>query len=165
MKSVSTPDNKPVTIVHGVRPRDFDRYGHVNNAVAMELFELGRQAWADQQQICLPDHAVPVLTRAEVDYLREITTQQVTIVTSLHSSSYFKLEFAQTINIPSQEENIPAVSGRIHVSIIDSETRKPMRLKHALKQQQDEAKTSSHPDKQTTQEQNIMPGHKTPDTV
>ncbi len=59
----------PVEVPIEVRFRDTDAMGHVNNAVYLTYFEVGRMAYWDRMSVGESYDAVPfVLARAEVDF-------------------------------------------------------------------------------------------------
>ncbi|HEY0132889.1 MAG TPA: thioesterase family protein, partial [Nannocystis sp.] len=66
-----------------IRPNDLDSLGHVNNAVVLEYFEAGRWAWMDARGIGRRGKVVPVVSRIEVDYRRELTGPELQVHTTL----------------------------------------------------------------------------------
>jgi acyl-CoA thioester hydrolase len=68
-----------------VRPNDLDSLGHVNNATVLEYLEAGRWAWLDQRALRPATRVVPVVSRIEVDYRREIRPQDLVVRTRLES--------------------------------------------------------------------------------
>lgn len=67
------PDDHVVKLELQIRYADIDSYGHVNNAVFLSYFELGRVNFLKKH---LPKDNIEklsiVVARAEVDYLKEI---------------------------------------------------------------------------------------------
>jgi len=121
----------PVVCKHHIRPSDLDSLGHVNNAVALELFEFGRLQWSNINQVCLKDNLISVVTRINVAYNREIFVELVEIVTELVNDNFFELEFKQTVY--TQSEDVASLEGRVFIALIDNETKQPQRLKRCFK--------------------------------
>jgi len=122
------PVKKTVTCEHHMRPSDLDSLGHVNNAVALELFEMGRLEWSKVNRVCVKDNLIPVVTRLNVSYNREIFVEPVKIDTTLVNGSFFELEFKQEV-YTHYSEGGASLEGTIFVSLLDQETKSPQRLK------------------------------------
>ena len=74
---------EPVAVSLRVRPADLDGLGHVNNAAVLEYLEAGRWAWMDHHGINRGHAILPVVSRIEIDYVREIPYGDVRVVTAL----------------------------------------------------------------------------------
>lgn len=142
---------KTTSTLYKVRPSDLDSLGHVNNAIALEYFELGRFDWTKQNSFELPENLIAVVTQLNVVYLKEIFVNDIKIVTTLAKTSYYELIFEQqvlTINSPSNspsasEENQECrererVTATIHVALIDKNTKRPARLNRLFAKKEDE---------------------------
>jgi len=55
-----------------IRPGDLDVVGHVNNARVLELLEYGRMKWLNSQSWKPNTSSAAVVTRIEIDYIKEI---------------------------------------------------------------------------------------------
>ncbi|MCA9706072.1 MAG: acyl-CoA thioesterase [Myxococcales bacterium] len=107
-----------------VRPNDFDRLGHVNNAVALEYLEAGRLHWARHHSLVLGRIAA-VVSRAEIDYLRPIEGSQVEVHTRLEDALEpdeinFKVCFVQHVLEPGADLGQPLVRALVHVAFVDT---------------------------------------------
>lgn len=114
-------------IQHHIRPSDIDVFGHVNHSKSVELLELGRFDWLSKNKLPLDERWIPVVTRIDVDYRREVFLCEVTIKTELAVLKQYTAEFQQAIHIPGFDE--PAVTGCICVSFLGRESRRPVRLR------------------------------------
>jgi len=112
---------------HHVRPGDIDALGHLNHGRAIELFELGRYDWMTRHALVLDSACLPVVTRVDVNYHREVYLSEVSIGTRLRTIRHYGLEFEQTIG--TQDSDRAAVIGSVWISIIDRENRRPVRLR------------------------------------
>lgn len=132
---------KTTPTLYKVRPSDLDSLGHVNNAVALEYFELGRFDWTKQNSFDLPENLIAVVTQLNVVYLKEIFVNDIKIITTLAKTSYYELIFEQqilTINSrqdsPDALEEAPqsrerqCVTATIHVALIDKNKKRPAKL-------------------------------------
>lgn len=129
---------KTTPTLYKVRPSDLDSLGHVNNAVALEYFELGRFDWVKQNSFTLPKNLIAVVTQLNVVYLKEIFVNDIKIITTLAKTSYYELIFEQqvlTINSPSNSPSEPeknqereCVTATIHVALIDKNKKRPVKL-------------------------------------
>ncbi len=122
-----------------VRPNDLDSLGHVNNATVLEYLEAGRWAWMDQQGLHRGARVLPVVSRIEVDYRREILPQQVLVRTMLESpasaeeledSLTYRATFRQRVLIDAGQQL--AIEARLQVAFIDSAERKLCSLQDFL---------------------------------
>lgn len=111
-----------------VRPNDLDSLGHVNNAVALEYLEAGRWGWMDQHGLQRGATVVPVVTRIEAQYRREIRPQRVTVRTRLEldegsglEGSVYKVQFFQEILTKDRSET--AIMAQVDVAFIDATSR------------------------------------------
>ena len=68
-----------------------------------------------------------MVTRIDVSYRREVFLCEVTIKTELATLKQYTAEFRQSLFIAGVDE--PAVTGCIHVSFLNRESRRPMRLR------------------------------------
>jgi acyl-CoA thioesterase FadM len=112
-----------------VRPNDLDVQGHVNNAVALEYFEVGRWDWFARLGLALAsDRAVaPVVARLEIDYLTQITQKQVEVTTQLvspdkpdiNAARVFRALLRQDIRIPDLAR--PAVRALVTIAFVDQQ--------------------------------------------
>jgi acyl-CoA thioester hydrolase len=75
-----------------VRPNDFDRLGHVNNAAVLELFEAARWRWMERLPHAGASTIVPVVAKIEVEYRRELRAHDVVVETTLLEPSAGVLE-------------------------------------------------------------------------
>ena len=112
-----------------VRPNDLDSLGHVNNATVLEYLEAGRWAWMERHSLRRDSRILPVTSRIEVDYRREILPQEVLVRTALETSELedseddmsYRVYFRQHILLQGSEQ--VAVEARIQVAFIDSAER------------------------------------------
>lgn len=113
-----------------VRPNDLDSLGHVNNATVLEYLEAGRWAWMEKQGLRRGSRVLPVVSRIEVDYRREILPQEVLVRTVLESPSSaeeledslsYRATFRQQVLIDSGGQL--AIEARLQVAFIDSAER------------------------------------------
>jgi phosphopantetheine--protein transferase-like protein len=108
-----------------VRPNDLDSLGHVNNAVVLEYLEAGRWAWMDRHQIRRTGGVVPVVSRVEVDYRRELTGPTVQVRTALvppdgdADDVSYRARFTQQILV----DGSLAVEAMIYVAFVDARSR------------------------------------------
>jgi len=108
-----------------VRPNDLDSLGHVNNAVVLEYLEAGRWAWMDRHQIRRVGGVVPVVSRVEVDYRRELAGSTVQVRTALVEPDgdpddvSYRACFTQQILV----DGSLAVEAVIYVAFIDARSR------------------------------------------
>ena len=115
-----------------VRPSDMDAYGHMNNAVALQLFELGRARWAVDYDFFYPEHTAAFVVHVSIDYKKEVFMENVIIQTELLSATYFKLVFAQHI-LSDSHGSTHCVSGLIEVSFVNKNTKAPIRIKDIMR--------------------------------
>lgn len=124
------PQQNPLTSETHIRPGDLDSLGHVNNAVALELFEFGRLMWTQSNQIVLKDHLLPLVSRIQIAYNRELFAEPVEIITELENDQFFELQFRQQVK--TLHSDVPNLQGTVYVTLIDRETRRPQRLKRCF---------------------------------
>ncbi len=74
---------KSVSTKLTVRPADLDRLGHVNNARVLEYLEASRWEWIAANGLAELGHVVPVVSRVQVDYLRQIPVCELRVDTTL----------------------------------------------------------------------------------
>jgi acyl-CoA thioesterase FadM len=113
---------------HHLRPGDIDTLGHLNHARAVELFELGRFDWVKSHSIDVDVRCLPVVTRVDIRYQREVFLSEVVIRTRLNGTMHFSIEFEQTLHLP-QHDDACAVAGNIWVSFIERTSRHPIRVR------------------------------------
>jgi len=109
-----------------VRPNDLDSLGHVNNATVLEYLEAGRWAWMERHSLRRDSRILPVTSRIEVDYRREILPQEVLVRTVLEPSLSedsedevsYRVYFRQRILLKQGEQ--VAAEARVQVAFIDS---------------------------------------------
>jgi len=120
----------PVSVRMNVRPADLDGLGHVNNAVVLQYLEAGRWAWMDQHRLRRADPVVPVVSRIEVDYLREIPYGALDVSTSMLAEDAlvdlddisYRAKFRQEVILGS--DGTVAARADVAVAFIDKETRR-----------------------------------------
>jgi acyl-CoA thioester hydrolase len=119
---------EPTHLTMPVRPNDLDRLGHVNHAVALEYMEASRWHWLANYGLQHDEETIPVVARAEIDYLAEIRDGPVTVTTTLVSPNAddwqegdiaYRAIFRQTVQSPGQASG-PAVDARITVAFLDA---------------------------------------------
>jgi len=112
-----------------VRPNDLDSLGHVNNATVLEYLEAGRWAWMEQHGVRHRTHILPVVSRVEVDYRREIEPQEVRVRTMLDGPAPEDLEDNLTYRVCFRQRVFTegghqmAVEAAVHVAFIDEQSR------------------------------------------
>ena len=121
----------------GCRPNDFDRLGHINNAVVLELFEAARWNWLQQHEIDERSEIVPVVARVEVDYLAQLVSDRVFVSTQLirpaedwRDELTYKAVLKQVIK--QTRDGREAVSGRITIAFIDKDNQNLASLQDCL---------------------------------
>lgn len=121
MKDTSTPMRS--------RPGDLDSLGHVNNAAVLELLEAGRWGWMDDNGLARGGAVLPVVSRIEVDYRREIRCEPVIVDTALiepedlDDDLCYRALFAQRVRVVRDGESIVAAEARVQVAFIDAASR------------------------------------------
>lgn len=111
-------ESTTVELALTVRPNDLDRLGHVNNAVVLEYFETGRQAWQRANHLKVTS-VLPVVARADVHYRKEIPETIVTVVTTIASAGYYAAEFRQQLLVGGEL----AADAQIQVGFVEERTR------------------------------------------
>ncbi len=115
----------PTSLDLRVRPNDLDSLGHVNNAVVLEYFEAGRWAWMDARKLGRRGAVVPVVSRIEVDYRRELTGPELQVRTTLLGDDgqdddlTYRARFSQQLVVG----EVVAAEAVVHVAFIDAATR------------------------------------------
>jgi acyl-CoA thioester hydrolase len=130
---ILNPSINPVITKHHIRPSDLDSLGHVNNAVVLELFELGRMMWSNENAIELNSTVIPVVTKISLEYNQEVFVQPVEILTELVKEGFYELKFSQEISTNICGEKIVCQRGSVHVTLINKTIRRPVRLSAAFK--------------------------------
>lgn len=111
------------------RPGDLDSLGHVNNAVVLEYLEAGRWAWMDGNGLVRGGAVVPVVSRIEIDYRREIRCEALVVDTSLiepedlDDDLAYRALFAQRVRVVRDGASIVAAEARVQVAFIDAAAR------------------------------------------
>ncbi len=124
--------SETVATRHAVRPGDLDSLRHVNNATVLEYLEHGRWAWLTHFGIDKGRRIVPVVTRITVDYLREIFLCEFAIETTLAGETFYRVVLEQSIEVGDERQT--AVKALVHIGFIDSQSRRPRRLKDFLEE-------------------------------
>jgi acyl-CoA thioester hydrolase len=118
-----------VTVDMPVRPADVVA-GHVNNARVLELLEHGRWAWFQSRDLVyVTGPILPVVTRIEVDYRREIFMGDVRVETRLAETEndVYRVSFEQAMYaLPSPGK--PLVTARVHTAFVNVADRKLRRF-------------------------------------
>lgn len=96
-----------------VRPGDLDVVGHVNNARVLELLELGRMEWLNSQNWKPNINSAAVVTRIEIDYIKEIGFVKPFVKTLFNNN--------KDINFTLQEERELCYSIQLDQSIKSTE--------------------------------------------
>lgn len=118
------------TLTLRVRPNDLDSLGHVNHAAALEYLEAGRWAWMDRNGLRVGTGVVPVVTRVEVDYRREVRLQDVVVRTALEvpadggldeDAVTYRAAFRQTVLVDGERQ--VAVEATVRVAFLDAASR------------------------------------------
>ena len=119
----------PVLLRLPIRPNDYDRLGHVNNAVVLEYLEAGRWAWLAHVGVHERSDVVAVVSRIEVDYRRELLGTEVVVQTRLIEPATAGLAEEITYRAVFEQRVFPsgsldaAASARVTVGFIDVKTR------------------------------------------
>lgn len=114
-----------VTADMPVRPGDVVA-GHVNNARVLELLEHGRWAWFQAHDLMyVTGPILPLVTRIEVDYRREIFMGDVRVETRVAETEegVYRMIFEQGIYaLPDPAK--PLVTARVHGAFANAADRK-----------------------------------------
>jgi len=109
------------------RPNDLDALGHVNHAVLLEYLDAGRWEWLRSVGAGSTVGAIlAVVTRIEVDYVREVRLGEWRVRTQLVGpcrDPTFKVEFRQSIEPFGSTSAGAFVKGRVSVAFIERSTR------------------------------------------
>ena len=111
-----------------VRPNDIDRLQHANHAAILELLEAARWEWLARKRLLNGTSVVPVVIRAEVDYLRELPQGTVSVTTALLRpvagsgadvdwETTYRAVMHQQMAFDSRRD--VAVDAKIHVGFVD----------------------------------------------
>lgn len=112
-----------VTAVISVRPGDMAA-GHVNNARVLELLEYGRWAWFRHQRLAYVDGPIlPLVTRIEVDYRKEIFMGDLRVETRLSENSTHRTVLEQSIYV-SPDGVKPLVTAKVYGAFVGVGDRK-----------------------------------------
>lgn len=116
-----------VTSAVGVRPADLDILGHVNNAAVLEYLEAGRWAWMDHHGVRRTHRIVPVVSRIDIRYLKEIPFQVLSVRTAVEDLPpdfeeliTYKVAFRQDVLL---DGGATAATARVEVAFLDAAER------------------------------------------
>jgi YbgC/YbaW family acyl-CoA thioester hydrolase len=116
-----------VTTTLQVRPADLDSLGHVNNATVLEYLEAGRWAWMEHHGVQQGRRILPVVSRIEITYVKEIPYQELVVRSALEELPAdfnelitYRVVFRQDVLVA---EGALAAKARVDVAFIDAETR------------------------------------------
>jgi acyl-CoA thioesterase FadM len=131
---------EPTSLVVPVRPNDLDSLGHVNNAIVLEYLEAGRWAWLAHHRLKRTGRVLPVVSRLEIDYRREILPPEVVVATRLEVDEAFldpeamsyRAIFHQTVIAAGAAE--PAAEAIVKVAFIDAAARSLRTIQDFLQQ-------------------------------
>ncbi len=126
-----------VTIPLEVRPADLDSLGHVNNARVLEYLEAGRWAWMAHHGVRRTGRVVPVVSRIEIDYRKEIPFQKIFVISApvsvppdFEDLIIYRVTFHQRVLL--EQEGPPAADARVEIAFVDAEKRTLMSLQEFL---------------------------------
>ncbi|MCB9700828.1 MAG: acyl-CoA thioesterase [Myxococcales bacterium] len=111
------------------RPGDLDSLGHVNNAVVLEYLEAGRWGWMDENRLARIDAIVPVVSRIEIDYRRELRCEPIVVETALvepeelDDDLAYRAVFHQLVRVVRDGESLVAAEARVQVAFLDARSR------------------------------------------
>jgi acyl-CoA thioester hydrolase len=117
-----------------VRPADLDSVGHVNNAAALEYLEAGRWGWMADRGLQRNPRVFAVVSRIEIDYLREIPFGNILVRTEvdelpadLDDELTYRVSFRQEILLTDaakgEADHTVAARARVFVAFVDTEDR------------------------------------------
>jgi acyl-CoA thioester hydrolase len=123
--SATSGGPREVRIRVGLRWRDVDMLGHLNQSVYHELLEEGRWALFDQLA-GLPGFEF-VLARVELDYRREVRREEghVDVAARVERIGSTSVTLAHEVILP---DGTIAAEGRAVIVVWDPETRRPRKL-------------------------------------
>lgn len=106
-----------------VRPSDLDSVGHVNNSRALDYLEQGRWEWMQVHGLKQQKRVIPVVSRIEIDYCKEMSWGPLRIETERvqDEEAIYKAMFDQRIYAGHAKE--PSVRAIVHVAFIDATER------------------------------------------
>ncbi|MCA9695512.1 MAG: thioesterase family protein [Myxococcales bacterium] len=111
------------------RPSDLDSLGHVNHAVVLEYLEAGRWGWMDENHLARIDAIVPVTSRIEIDYRRELRCEPLVVETALlepedlDADLTYRATFHQRVCAVRDGAWIVAAEARVQIAFLDGRTR------------------------------------------
>lgn len=107
-----------------VRPSDLDSAGHVNNSRVLDYFEQGRWEWLQSHGLRRQTRVVPVVSRIEVDYRKEIVWGPLNIETQRvqDEDATYKAMFSQRIFAGNTTE--PSGTAFVHIAFINATDRR-----------------------------------------
>ncbi|MBW4699880.1 MAG: acyl-CoA thioesterase [Aphanocapsa lilacina HA4352-LM1] len=112
-----------VAIALPVRPNDLDSFGHVNYATVLEYMEAGRWAWlSHHHKMEQASTVLPVVSRLEIAYHRELRMEQVQVNTHLEpgEESPYYVFFKQTVGVVREGRSVTAVEARVRMVFMDA---------------------------------------------
>jgi acyl-CoA thioesterase FadM len=124
-------DWTPVTVSTDlwVRPADLDSLGHVNNARVLEYLEASRWHWLRRHGVAERHRVAPVVSRLQIDYVRQISLCALSVRTSLHApldedlELAFRVAFEQVV-LAGETSAEPVIFARanVEVAFIDTQS-------------------------------------------
>jgi len=106
-----------VTAQLSVRPADIGA-GHVNNARVLEFLEYARWVWFRRHGLAYTDGPIlPLVTRAEVDYRKEIFMGDIRIETRLAENGTHRILFEQSM-YAHPDGLKPLVTAKVHSAFV-----------------------------------------------
>lgn len=118
-------------VPHDVLFSDLDLFGHVNNAVFLTYFELGRtQLWFDLMDTRDPRDIAFIVARAEVDFRQQIAMERIEIATRIAKLGTTSMEFIAEIRNARDEV---AANGRVVVVLYDWARRSKVAVSEGLR--------------------------------
>jgi acyl-CoA thioester hydrolase len=119
-------------VPHPVLFRDIDVFGHVNNAVFLTYFELGRtQLWFEINGQGGPRDINFIVARAEVDFRLQLGMEPIEILTRIGEMRHSSFDFLCEIRKSGGAE--VAATGRVVVVLFDWTTRTKVPIGDALR--------------------------------
>ncbi|MFD8064441.1 acyl-CoA thioesterase [Streptomyces parvulus] len=111
-----------------LRPNDFDRAGHLNNSVYLQLLETGREWGIAHGVDARADTLVAMVLQLHLDYLRSVDWDpvgRVVVRTSLAEHSPYSFSLAQNVEL---RDGTVAARGRVRLALVDPHTKRAHRV-------------------------------------
>ncbi|MEW2448004.1 acyl-CoA thioesterase [Streptomyces parvulus] len=112
-----------------LRPNDFDRAGHLNNSVYLQLLETARWEWGIAHGVdARADTLVAMVLQLRLDYLRSVDWDpvgHVVVRTSLAAHSPYSFSLAQDVEL---RDGTVAARGRVRLALVDPHTKRAHRV-------------------------------------